>query len=86
VIPVISENSQLVHIPREKNVNAYPVNGFHSDVCHIGVTSWNKCKYFLTLKDEAFGYRRVFFVKSKEEISSILRIFFLTAEKKLEEK
>jgi len=54
---------------------------FHLDVCHVGVMSWNKCKYFLTLKDEESGYRRVFFMKSKEEVSSIFRIFFLAAEK-----
>lgn len=58
-----------------------PGQRFHSDVCHVGVMSWNKCKYFLTLKDEASGYRRVFFMKSKEEVSSILKIFFLAAEK-----
>lgn len=58
-----------------------PGQRFHTDVCHIGVTSWNKCKYFLTLKDEASGYRRVFFMRSKEDVSRILREFFLEAEK-----
>lgn len=54
---------------------------FHTDVCHIGVISWNKCKYFLTLNDKASGYRRVFFLKTKDEVSRILKEFFLEAEK-----
>lgn len=68
------------HPTREKR-KCLPGQRFHSDVCHVGVMSWNKCKYFLTLKDEASGFRRVFFMKSKDEVSSILRQFFLEAEK-----
>lgn len=69
-----------VHPTREKR-ECLPGQRFHSDVCHIGVTSWNKCKYFLTLKDEASSYRRVYFMKSKEEVSEILKEFFSEAEK-----
>lgn len=58
-----------------------PGQRFHSDVCHIGVTSWNKCRYFLTIKDEASGYRRVFFMKSKDEVSDILKRFLVDAER-----
>lgn len=68
------------HPTRERR-ECLPGQRFHSDVCHVGVTSWNKCKYFMTLKDEASGYRRVFFMRSKEEVSSILQEFFLEAEK-----
>ena len=67
--------------PTCKRRECLPGQRFHSDVCHVGVTSWNRCRYFLTLKDEASGYRRVFFMKSKEEVSSILKQFFLEAEK-----
>lgn len=79
----------LCHLGKQ-TISSHPTRGrreclpgqrFHTDVCHIGVTSWNKCKYFLTLKDEASGYRRVFFMRSKEEVSRILQEFFLEAEK-----
>lgn len=68
------------HPNREKR-DCLPGQRFHSDVCHIGVVSWNKCKYFLTMKDEASGYRRIFFMKTKDEVSSILRQFFIDAER-----
>lgn len=69
-----------VHPTREKR-ECLPGQRFHSDVCHVGVTSWNKCKYFLTVKDEACGYRRVFFLKTKDEVSSVLKQFFVDAER-----
>lgn len=47
---------------------------FHSDVWHVRMTSWNKSK-FLTLKNETFGYRKVYFVKLKDEVSRILKEF-----------
>ena len=74
----------------KQTISSHPIRGsreclpgqcFHSDVCHVGVTSWNKCKYFLTLKDEASGYHRVFFMKSKQDVSSILKIFLQDTEK-----
>lgn len=71
----------------KQTVNPHPIRRkrdclrFHSDVCYIGITSWNKCKYFLTLKDEAFAYRRVFFMKTKDEVSDILKQFFIDAER-----
>lgn len=68
------------HPSREKR-NCLPGQRFHSDVCHVGVMSWNKCKYFLTMKDEASGYRRVFFLKTKDEVSNILKQFFIDAER-----
>lgn len=68
------------HPIREKR-DCLPGERFHSDVCHIGILSWNKCKYFLTMKDEASGYRRVFFLKTKDEVSSILKQFFIDAER-----
>lgn len=48
--------------------------------------SWNKCKYFLTVKDEASGYRRVFFMKTKAEVCSILKQFFVDAEQETKRK
>jgi len=68
------------HPSREKR-ECLPGQRFHSDVCHVGVISWNRCKYFMTMKDEASGYRRVYFMKSKEETSRILKEFLLEAEK-----
>ena len=74
----------------KQTINLHPTRGkrdclpgqhFHSDVCHVGIMSWNKCKYFLTIKDEASGYRRVFFMRTKEEISDILKQFFIDAER-----
>lgn len=69
------------HSIRRKR-DCLPGQRFHSDVCHIGITSWNKCKYFLPLKDEASAYRRVFFMKTKDEVSDILKQFFIDAERK----
>ena len=40
-----------------------PGERFHTDVCHVGVVSWNQCRYFMTMKDESSGYRFVFFLK-----------------------
>lgn len=77
---VILENRRSIYIRLEKR-ECLPGQRFHSDVCHIGVTSWNKCKYFLTLKDEASGYRRVYFMKSKEEVLEISKESFSEAEK-----
>jgi len=37
------------HPTREKR-KCLPGQRFHSDVCHIGAMSWNKCKYFMTLR------------------------------------
>lgn len=68
------------HPSRERR-ECLPGQRFHSDVCHVGVTSWNNRKYFLTMKDEASGYRKVVFMKSKDEVSSILKEFFINAEK-----
>lgn len=68
------------HPNREKR-DCLPAQRFHSDVCHIGVVSWNKCRYFLTMKNEVSGYRRVFFMKTKDEVSSILKQFFIDAER-----
>lgn len=74
------DDCDFCHLGKQ-TISPHPIRGrreclpgqrFHTDVCHIGVTSWNKCKYFLTLKDEASGYRRVFFMRSKEEVSKIL--------------
>jgi len=67
--------------PSQEKRDCLPGQRFHSDVCHVGMTSWNKCRYFMTMKDEASGYRRVFFMKTKNEVSSILRQFFIDAEK-----
>lgn len=66
---------QTSHEKRE----CLPGQRFHSDVYHVGVTSWNKCKFFLTMKDEASGYRRVFFLRTKDEVTSFLKQFFLDA-------
>jgi hypothetical protein len=33
------------------------------------------------MKDEASGYRRVFFLKMKDEVSNILKQFFIDAER-----
>lgn len=38
------------------------------------------------MKDEASGYRRVFFMKTKDEVSDLLKQFFIDAEKETERK
>lgn len=89
VIITKREDCDACHLGKQ-TISPHPTRGkreclpgqrFHTDVCHVGVMSWNKCKYFLTLKDEASGYRRVFFLKTKDEVSGILKEFFLEAEK-----
>ncbi|KAK2578817.1 hypothetical protein KPH14_011851 [Odynerus spinipes] len=67
--------------PIRKGRECLPGQRFHSDICHVGVTSWNMCKYFLTIKDEASCYRRVYFLKTKDEIFEILETFFTEAER-----
>lgn len=67
--------------PTRGKLDCLPGQRFHSDVCHIGIMSWNKCKYFLTMKDEASSYRRVFFMRTKDEVSNILKQFFIDAER-----
>lgn len=51
--------------PTQEKRECLPGQRFHSDVCHVRTMSWNKCKYFLTLKDEASGYRRGFLLEIK---------------------
>lgn len=70
--------------PTRRKHECLPGQRFHSDVCQIEI-SWNKCKFFLTLKDEASSYRRVYFMKSKE-VSNILKEFFSEAEKETDRK
>lgn len=83
------DNCDSCHL-KKQTINSHPTRGkrdclpgqrFHSDVCHVGIMSWNKCKYFLTVKDEASGYRRVFFMRMKDEVANNLKQFFIDVEK-----
>src|SRR6185503_5420415 len=58
-----------------------PGQRFHSDVCHIKVPSWDGFLYFITFKDESSGYRRVFFLRSLQQVSSAIKSFFSMAER-----
>ena len=45
---------------------------FHSDVCFANCTSLGGNRMFLTLKDEASGYRLLRFLKSTKEVGTLL--------------
>lgn len=58
------------------NQDAAVGDRIHSDLCGpMEVTSIGGAKYSVTYKDEVSGYRKVYFIKSKEQVLETLRFF-----------
>lgn len=60
----------------EHNKKIKPDEKMHSDVCGpMSTNSIRGSRYFLTFKDEATGYRHVYFMKKKSEVYKKFKIF-----------
>lgn len=72
---VISEKRIAPFKKREK-VSTKPGEVMHIDVCGpMTVERPGGAKYFLTFKDDASGYRHVFFLRHKSDIFEKFKIF-----------
>ena len=61
-------------LERDKKIK--PGEKMHSDVCGpMSTNSIGGSRYFLTFKDEATGYRHVYFMKKKSEVFEKFKIF-----------
>ena len=61
---------------KEVHRNSKPGEVIHTDVCGpMENTSLGGARYFLTFKDDATGYRRVFFLKHKSDVFDQFVIF-----------
>ena len=61
------------HLTRPEIRQCSPGERFHTDVCFASTTSWDKKTCFMTLKDEASGYRMGAFMASKSEVPAALK-------------
>lgn len=60
--------------PSRKDIrDCLPGQRLHTDVCHATIKSLAGSLYFVTMKDEASGYRMVRFIKSTAEVADALK-------------
>jgi hypothetical protein len=70
-----------VHKSKKEKRECRPGERFHSDVCFATVTALGGYKAFVTLKDEACGYRMVKLIKSTSEVPIMVKQMLDQAER-----
>ena len=68
------------HQSRKEFRDCLPGQRLHTDVCHATVKSLGGSTLFITMKDEACGYRMVRFLKSTNEVAAALKSMMDEAE------
>lgn len=75
------KQTRNVHRQRDKIRNCELGQRFHSDVCSATVKSLAGSTMFVTLKDEASGYRLIRFLKSKADVAAAMQSMLDEAKK-----
>lgn len=75
------KQTRNVHRSRDQQRECEPGQRFHSDVCYATCTSLGGNTMFVTLKDEASGYRLIRFLQTRSQVTDALRSMLQQAEK-----